>query len=78
MLNQNYILYTDRTQPIMVVSDLNSSYDWVPLTICWQKLRVLISMELEGVTDVVPADEDYQYHFNVGILDLYCASLYQC
>jgi hypothetical protein len=29
-----------------------------------QKLRVSISMELEGVTDVVP-DDDYEYFFNV-------------
>ncbi|ORX39098.1 hypothetical protein BD324DRAFT_618509 [Kockovaella imperatae] len=29
------------------------------------KLQVLISMELEGVTDVQPAEEDYEYFFNV-------------
>lgn len=30
-----------------------------------QKLRVLISMELEGVTNVQPADDHYEYFFTV-------------
>ncbi|RXK35811.1 hypothetical protein M231_06905 [Tremella mesenterica] len=29
------------------------------------KLKVMISMELEGVTEVVPAEEDFQYFFTV-------------
>jgi len=29
------------------------------------KLVVKIGMELEGVTDVVPADDDYEYYFTV-------------
>ncbi|ODO01560.1 hypothetical protein I350_06380 [Cryptococcus amylolentus CBS 6273] len=44
------------------------------LILCWieltavsfpQKLRVSISMELEGVTNVRPADDDYEYFFTV-------------
>jgi hypothetical protein len=35
----------------------------IPLTL--QKLRVMISMELEGVTDVRPADDEFEYLFNV-------------
>lgn len=34
--------------------------DWMS-----QKLRVLISMELEGVTNVQPADDHYEYFFTV-------------
>ncbi|EIW67035.1 hypothetical protein TREMEDRAFT_34294 [Tremella mesenterica DSM 1558] len=30
-----------------------------------QKLKVMISMELEGVTEVVPAEEEFQYFFTV-------------
>jgi hypothetical protein len=30
-----------------------------------QKLKVMISMDLEGVTKVQPADEDFQYLFSV-------------
>ncbi|GFZ47448.1 hypothetical protein JCM24511_05192 [Saitozyma sp. JCM 24511] len=29
------------------------------------KLRVMISMELEGVTDVRPADDEFEYLFNI-------------
>ncbi|CAD6565049.1 MAG: hypothetical protein TREMPRED_000669 [Tremellales sp. Tagirdzhanova-0007] len=28
------------------------------------KLRVLIAMELEGVTEIQPADDDFEYFFN--------------
>ena len=30
-----------------------------------QKLRLFIAMELDGVTDVQPADDDFEFYFNV-------------
>lgn len=35
------------------------------ITSLHQKLRVLISMELDGVTNVQPADDYYEYFFTV-------------